>query len=193
MTELLGFANKSVFAGDLNAKHPVCISKVSNLSGLKLLKLFVNSNFEISAPQCPMHYTPDILNIVVHQNIQLAEVIVTDILDSGHLPIMYSILDPVRSRGALDPVEKLMDWEMFQSLTPEHISPNIQIHFSDEADKGAQDFAASAASAYSLSTRKATILDRKYEIPGLSLNCAIQRNTVLRLGAASPHTAADLV
>jgi hypothetical protein len=167
ITKLLGFANKSILAGNLNAKQPVWISKVSNVSGLKLLKLFVNSNFEISAPQCPLHYTPDILNIVIHQNVQLSEVILTDILDSDHLPIMFSILDSVRSRGALDPVEKLTDWEMFQNLTPEHVSPNIQIHSSDEADKAAQDLSVSTASAYRLSTRKATILGWKYEIPGL--------------------------
>jgi hypothetical protein len=76
-----------------------------------------------------MHYTPDgrgnVLNIVVHQNIRLSEVIVTDILDSNHLPIMFSILDPVRTREVLGPVEKLIeDWELFQSLTSEpiHIS-----------------------------------------------------------------------
>jgi hypothetical protein len=32
---------------------------------------------------------------------------VTDIMDSDHLPIMFSILDLVRMREALDSVEKL--------------------------------------------------------------------------------------
>jgi hypothetical protein len=57
--ELLGFRKKSILAGDLNAKHPVWNSKVSNPSGLKLLELFVSFNFEISAPQYSTHYTPD--------------------------------------------------------------------------------------------------------------------------------------
>jgi hypothetical protein len=39
ITELLAFRNKSIPAGDLNAKHPVWNSKVSNTSGLKLLDL----------------------------------------------------------------------------------------------------------------------------------------------------------
>jgi hypothetical protein len=47
------------------------------------------------------------------------------------------------------------------------MSPNIKILSSDEADKSARDFAPSIASAYRISTRKTTILDRKYEIPGL--------------------------
>jgi hypothetical protein len=34
---------------------------------------------------------------------------------------MFSILDPVRTREALDPVEKLTDWELFQSLASELI------------------------------------------------------------------------
>jgi hypothetical protein len=87
----------------------------------------------------------------------LSEVIATDILDSDHLPITFSILDPVGTREALHPVEKLRDWELFQCLASELVSQNIQIHSSNEADKAAHDFAASTASAYRLSTRK-TIL-----------------------------------
>jgi hypothetical protein len=51
-----------------------------------------------------MHYTPDgrgdVLDIAVHQYFRLSEAILTDILDSDHLPIMFSILDPVRGREA---------------------------------------------------------------------------------------------
>jgi hypothetical protein len=67
---------------------------------------------------------------------------------------MFIILDPVRTRKVLDPVEKLTDWELFQSFVSELISPNILIHSSNETDKAARDFAASIASAYRLSTRK---------------------------------------
>jgi hypothetical protein len=56
---------------------------------------------------------------------------------------------------------------LFKSLGSELISPNIQIHSSTEADKAAHDFAAPIALAYRLSTRKTTILDWKYEKPGL--------------------------
>jgi hypothetical protein len=73
ITELLGFINKFILACDLNAKHPVWNSKVSNPSCLKLLELFVCSNFEILALQCSTNYTPDgrgdILDIAVHQNV----------------------------------------------------------------------------------------------------------------------------
>jgi hypothetical protein len=44
ITQILGIRNKSILAGDLNAKHPVWNSNVSNLSALKLLELFVTSN-----------------------------------------------------------------------------------------------------------------------------------------------------
>jgi hypothetical protein len=80
---------------------------------------------------------------------------------------MFSILHPVRTREALDPVEKLTDCELFQSLAPELISQNIKIHSSNEADKAACDFAALIASAYRISTRKTTNLNQKYEIPAL--------------------------
>jgi hypothetical protein len=88
ITELLGFRNKSILAGDLNAEHPVWNSEVSHPSVLKLLELFVRSNFEISAPQYSTHYITDgrgdVLDIVVHQNVRLSEVIVTNNLDSDH-------------------------------------------------------------------------------------------------------------
>jgi hypothetical protein len=125
----------------------------------------------MSAAQCSKHYTPDgtgdVLDIVVHQNVRLAEIIVTDILDSDQLPIMLSILDSVGKREALDPVEKLTHWEFVKSLASELISQNIQIHSSNETDEAAYDFAASVASAYRKSTTKTAILDRKYEIPDL--------------------------
>jgi hypothetical protein len=56
----------------------------------------------------------------------------------------------------------LTDWELFQSLASELTSSNIRTDCSYDGDKAACDFAASIAS-----TRKTTILDRKYEIPGL--------------------------
>jgi hypothetical protein len=71
-----------------DAKHPVWNSKVSNPSGLKLLDLYVKSNFEISAPQHPTHFDSDgrgdVLDIVVHKDIRLSEVRVLDIMDSDH-------------------------------------------------------------------------------------------------------------
>jgi endonuclease/exonuclease/phosphatase family metal-dependent hydrolase len=80
-------------AGDLNAKHPAWNSAVSNPSGEKLLQLFDASEFEISAPQCPTHYSPvgngDVLDIVMHKNIRISNVTVSDILDSDHLPINH--------------------------------------------------------------------------------------------------------
>jgi hypothetical protein len=61
---------------------------------------------------------------------------------------------------ASDVVERLTDWELFQS----HASLNIQ-----DVDKATRDFAASVASAYRISTIKTTILYGKYEIPGLNI------------------------
>jgi hypothetical protein len=69
-------------AGDLNAKHPSSNSAVSNPSGQKLLLLFDTSDSEISAPQCPTHYSPvgngDVLDIVAHKNIRISNVMVLE-------------------------------------------------------------------------------------------------------------------
>jgi hypothetical protein len=136
-------------AGDLNAKPPVWNSKVSNPSGLKRLGLFVNFNFEISAPQHPTHFVPngrgDVRDIVVHKDVRHSEVSVLDIKDSDHLPIMFCILDHIKARKILDPVEKFTDWERFQSLASALVA--------------ARDFAAPIASAYRLSTKTTSISD----------------------------------
>jgi hypothetical protein len=83
-------------AGDLNAKHPVWNSAVSNSSGLKLLDLFVNCNLKILESQNPTHFIldgrGDVLDIVAHRYVRLSEVRVLDIMD---------------------PVEKFRDWEWF--------------------------------------------------------------------------------
>jgi hypothetical protein len=59
------------------------------------------------------------------------------------------------------------DWERFQSLASELISPRIQINSEKEADKAARDFTVSIASAYGLSTSKITLSDLNKDIPGL--------------------------
>jgi hypothetical protein len=93
--------------------------------GLKLFELSVSPNFKISARRST-NYTPDgrgdVLDIAVYQNV--SEVTVIDIQYSDHLS-MFSIVDLVRTREASDPVEKLTDWELFQSLASEFVSPNI--------------------------------------------------------------------
>jgi hypothetical protein len=82
--------------------------------------LFDTSEFEISAPQCPTHHftvgNGDVLDIVVHKNIRLSDVIVSEILDSDHLPITFHILDHVRTKQISKPLEKFTNWERFQSL-----------------------------------------------------------------------------
>jgi hypothetical protein len=119
ITELLRFRCKSILAGDLNAKHQLWNSVVSNPSGSKLLNLLHINEFEISEPQCPTHYSPtgngDAPDIVAHKNVRL------NILNSDHLPIVFHLLDHIRTRILSDPVEKFKDWERFQRLASELI------------------------------------------------------------------------
>jgi hypothetical protein len=113
ITELLSFRRKSILAGDLNGKHPFWNSVVSNPSGRELLRLFDATQFEISGPQCPTHYSHagngDVLDIVVHQNIRVSDVNVSDILNTDHLPTVFHILDHVKIRNLSEPVEKFTD------------------------------------------------------------------------------------
>jgi hypothetical protein len=90
----------------------------------------------------------------------MSDVIVSDILDSDHLPIIFHILDHVKFRKLSDPIEKFTDSDRFQSLASELISPNIEIKSGVEADKAAREFSASIASAYRLSKSKITVVPR---------------------------------
>jgi hypothetical protein len=104
---------------------------------------------------------------VVHQNVRLSEVIVSDVLDSDHLPIVFHILDHVTTRNLSDSVENFTDLDRFQSLASDLVSPRIQINSGVEADKAARDFTASIASAYRLATSKVTLSDMNTDLPGL--------------------------
>jgi hypothetical protein len=127
------------------------------------------NEFEISALQCPTHYSPagygDVLDIAVHQNIRLSDVIASDILDSDHLPVVFYILDHVKTRNLSEPVEKFTDWEWFQSLASDLVSPRIEINSKVKADKSARDFTASIASAYKLSASMVTLSDLNNDLP----------------------------
>jgi hypothetical protein len=72
--------------------------------------LFDSNEYEISAPQCPTHYSPagngEVLDTVVHQNITVSDVIVSDILYSDHLPVVLHILNHVKIKNFSEPVEK---------------------------------------------------------------------------------------
>jgi hypothetical protein len=56
-----------------------------------------------------------------------------------------------------EPIEKFTDWDRFQSLASELISPQVKINSGVEADKAARNFTASVASEYRLSTHKVTL------------------------------------
>jgi hypothetical protein len=72
----------------------------------------------MSAPQCPTHYTPsgngDVLDIVVHRNVRLLDVTVSDVLNSDLL-ILFHILDHVSARDFLASVEIYTDWNGFEA------------------------------------------------------------------------------
>jgi hypothetical protein len=171
ITKLLSFRRNAILAGDLNAKHPLWNSAVSNPSGENQMALFDLSEFEVSAPQYPTHYSPagncDVLDIVVHQNTGLSDVVFSDILYSAHLPIIFHMLDRVKIMNLSELVEKLTDCKRFQNLASELISPRIEINSEVEADKATRDFTASVASAYRLTTSKVTLPNINNDISGL--------------------------
>jgi hypothetical protein len=58
----------------------------------------------------------------------------------------FHILDHDKIRNLSEPIEKFIDWERFQSLASELISPRVEINLGVEADNAARDFTASISS-----------------------------------------------
>jgi hypothetical protein len=118
-----------------------------------------------------IQYSPagngDLLDIVVHRNSRLSNVIVSDIPDSDHLAIVFHILDHVRTTKISETTGKFTNWERYQNLASDLISPRIEIKSGVKADKAARDFTASVASAYRLSTSRLTVSDLNNDLPGL--------------------------
>jgi hypothetical protein len=105
------------------------------------------------------------VDVVVHKNVQLSHIIVSNILYSDHLPVVFYLLDHISLfstcwiilvRNLLEHVEKFTDWEQFKSLDPELTSPRIQVTVGEEADRVAHNFTASISSVYRLSTSRIT-------------------------------------
>jgi hypothetical protein len=155
--QLVCLRNKSVLAGDLKVKNPAWSSHTSNPSGEEILTLLINTDVQISASSSSTHYTPrengDILDTVIHYNVRLSGVTVSDVLDSDHLPIFLNILDQVCARDNSARVERHTDWDLFRSLTSDLIHPRLQADTVEEVRRAASAFAASVASVYRLATR----------------------------------------
>jgi hypothetical protein len=58
----------------------------------------------------------DVLEILVHKNLRLSEFIVSDILRSSQLPIVFRLLVHIRIKNLSDTAEKIRSWERFHSL-----------------------------------------------------------------------------
>jgi hypothetical protein len=58
---------------------------------------------------------------IVRKNVRLSEVVASDILDSDHLPIVFRLLDYIRTKNLSDSVGKFTDWKQFHSLASELI------------------------------------------------------------------------
>jgi hypothetical protein len=57
-----------------------------------------------------------VLDIVVHQNIRVSDVIASDILDSEQLLVIFHILDHVKIRNLSDPIKNSQTGIGFKDL-----------------------------------------------------------------------------
>jgi hypothetical protein len=80
---------------------------------------------------------------------------------------MFHILDHVRTKQISEPLEKCTNWERFQSLASNPITPRVEINSGVETDKAERAFTASIASTYRLSTNKITLSDLNNGTPVL--------------------------
>jgi hypothetical protein len=97
------------------------------------------------------------------------QIIVSHILDSDYIQIIFHIKDHVRTKNVSAPLEEFTDWEQLQSLVSNLISPRIEINSGAEVYKAARAFTASIVSAYMLSTSKIALSELTKDLPGLDL------------------------
>jgi hypothetical protein len=91
---------------------------------------------------------------------------VSNILDWDNLPTVFHILH-IKIRNISEPIKKFTDWDRFQSLAYELISPKVEINSGVEADKAARDSTASIASACMMATSKVILSGKNNNIPGI--------------------------
>jgi hypothetical protein len=147
------------------------IVQFHNSSRDKMLHLFDVNQFEIQPHNVPLIITlAETVTCWIlwsTKNIRVSDVIVSDILDSDHLPIIFHILDYVKIRNLSDHIEEFTDWDRFQSLPSELTSQKIEIISGVEADKAARNYKTSIASAYRLSTCMTTLLYLNNDLRGM--------------------------
>jgi hypothetical protein len=106
-------------------------------------------------------------NIVVHHNIRLSLLRVSDILDSDHVKVVFLILDLDETNKLLEPLEKFTVWERFRSLASNFISPRSEVNLGAEADKTTREFTVSIALGYWLSTRNVKLYELHHDHLGV--------------------------
>jgi hypothetical protein len=89
--------------------------------------------FHISMPQYPAHthYNPqgngDVPVFVLHQNIRLRDITLSDILCSDHLPVIFHILDHFRATDFSNRAEKFTGWSSFRDLPLNQFIPESDL------------------------------------------------------------------
>jgi hypothetical protein len=120
--------------------------------------------------QSPTQYTPQeiryILQTLVHRNVCLSDVTVSDVLESNHLPVFLHILDNFITTDSSASVETRTDTKRFRFLASALNPVLIKTDNVEEDENAAVTFSLSS-SAYNLSTRKLTLLDLNNELPSL--------------------------
>jgi hypothetical protein len=111
-------------------------------------------------PQHPTHYFPtenaDVLVIVVHQNIRLSQIIVSDILKTDHFPIAFHILHHAITKKLSESLNKSTDGERSQRHDSNSILPRLEISSGrrGRTNKAASEITTSTVMAYRLSASK---------------------------------------
>lgn len=67
------------------------------------------------------------LDIAVHKNVRLSEVIVSEVLDYDHLSLVFHLLHQSASWKISAPYDKFTDWKRFLGLASEVIEPRFKI------------------------------------------------------------------
>jgi len=150
----LSLIGKFIFGGDLNSKHRLWNSRLTNTRGRRLLEHADRNNYSISAPDSPTHYPsrlnalPDVLDIFLHHtSLNVSDVVTLDELNSDHNPVLLTVDSALPAQILNRPSDKEVRWDAYREYLKPINFPSDEYHSIDALETGIEAFSNTLVSA----------------------------------------------
>ena len=178
---LFNIGNRTILAGDLNAKNPEWHSLVINPNGRRLKRYSDELDIIIDAPQTPTrysnieHHRADVLDIVTYKGLTISqEIKVINELSSDHFPINFT-WGTGRGLNRLYVEKHRTDWKKFT----DHLS-NFSLPVQANLDNKVAYLQQNIQEAHDLATKSKLTLETVNEIPTSIMQLIRERRKAIK-------------